>query len=257
MSGLFIPFASLAYHGLTVLEIAPHEFRTSNPTLVELRNALAACPKLRYLALIECWFETDSRVPIKPVLLLGLEILDLRMTADDEELVAVMSCIDSGPNELAFSVSLDPDMSEDAMASLLRFIRQSNVTRLCIDSTLEDGLADLDWLLGLPQGETLAIRELALCTYYFREGTSFKQPLSADRLPFLHTLHLMKWERLDVRICRQVLETSAVQVLRFDEPQCGTVQEMTKVAPFIEPCRFSPGVSYTEGNLEWPLYVYL
>ncbi|KAG8711193.1 hypothetical protein FRC09_020720 [Ceratobasidium sp. 395] len=199
----------------------------------------------------------DSEVPIEPVLLPNLEILDLRIPSNDDELVALLSFIDSGPNELAFSVTLELDLSKDTMARILRFVRQSNVTRLCIDSTLVDHLDDLDWLLALPQGETLAIRELALCAYCFSKNTTFKQPLSADRFPFLHTLHLMRWENLDARICREVLETSAVQVLRFDEPQCGTVQEMNKVAPFVKPCQFSTGISYTEGKLEWPLYIFL
>ncbi|KAG8711194.1 hypothetical protein FRC09_020721 [Ceratobasidium sp. 395] len=256
MCGFFIPFTSLVYHGLTVLEIMPYGFRMSNPTLVELRNALVACPKLRSLALIECEFEFDSEVSIEPVLLPNLEILDLRVTTDDDELVALMSCIDSGPNELAFSVSLDPDTSEDAMAIMLHFIRKSNVTRLCIDSTLIEHSIDLDWLLALPQGETLAIRELALCSYYVRKDTPLKQPLSADHFPFLHTLHLMRWGELHVHTCRQVLETSAVQVLRFDEPQYGTVPEMTKVAPFVEDCRFSTGTSSKGDNLEWPIYVF-
>ncbi|KAG8693936.1 hypothetical protein FRC09_010169, partial [Ceratobasidium sp. 395] len=74
MRGFFIPFTTLAYHDLTVLKIMPFLFELSRPsTLVEIRNALAACPKLRSLAIIECYFEIDSEVSIEPALLLDLE----------------------------------------------------------------------------------------------------------------------------------------------------------------------------------------
>ncbi|KAG8772249.1 hypothetical protein FRC12_003182 [Ceratobasidium sp. 428] len=251
MRGFFIPLTTPAYRDLTILEIMPYSFKLSQPRLEELRNALVACPRLRSLALIECTFETGSGVPVEPVLLLDLEILDLRLTNDDDELVALMACIDSGTNELAFSVSLDPDMSEDTMARLRNFIKQSNITRLCIDATIDR--PDLDWLLALPQGETLTIRELALCSYDVTEA-SFKPPLSTSRFPSLHTLHLMGWKNLDIRICRQILDTSTIQVLRFDEPRA-IVQEMIKVAPFVEPCWFSTGVS-KDSSLEWPVYVF-
>ncbi|KAG8753949.1 hypothetical protein FRC12_011363 [Ceratobasidium sp. 428] len=251
--GFFIPLATTpAYRDLTVLKVMPYEFKWSQPTLVQLRNALAACPKLCSLALIECNFGTESRAPIEPVLLPDLEILDLRSLENGNELVALMSCIDSGSSELAFSVSTDETISANATAKLRQFITKSNVTRLCLDATVD--VTDLDWLLALPKGKNLAIRELALCAYNF-EGVEFDQPLRSGRFPSLHTLHLMECEGVDVRVCRQLLDASAIQVLRFDNPRT-IVQEMFRVAPSVEHCRFSTSIAYREDNREWPVYVF-
>ncbi|KAG8772250.1 hypothetical protein FRC12_003183 [Ceratobasidium sp. 428] len=251
--GFFIPLATPAYYGLTVLKVMPCEFRWSHPRLVELRNALAACPRLRSLALIECRFEFDSQSPVEPVLLPDLEILDLRLSTSTDELVALMVCINSGPNELAFSVSLDQDMSEDTMARLRCFIRQSNVTRLCLDVTMVD-VADLNWLLALPQGETLAIQELALCSYNLKAASS-NQPLSASRFPSLHTLHLMECEGVSAQNCRRTLDASAIQVLRSDYHPT-IVREMRRLVPSVEYCQFSPSIAFGENDCEWPVFIF-
>ncbi|KAG8694329.1 hypothetical protein FRC09_009910, partial [Ceratobasidium sp. 395] len=132
--GFFIPLAATpAYSDLTILKISPFDFDW--PTLLQLRNVLVACPKLRSLALIECNFEIDSQALIEPVFLPDLEILDLRWfdPEDDDQLLVLMSCIDSGPNELAFSLSTSETISVDTIAKLRRFIRRYNVTRLCWD----------------------------------------------------------------------------------------------------------------------------
>ncbi|KAG8692720.1 hypothetical protein FRC09_011000, partial [Ceratobasidium sp. 395] len=253
MRGLFIPFTTPAYQDLTVLKIMPCEFRLSQPsTLPELRNALAACPKLRSLAIIECNFEIDSQASIEPVLLSDLEVLDLRSARNVDELLALMSCIDSGPNELALSVCTDNNLSGGSMAKLRRFIGQSNVTRLCLDVTVDT--TDIDWLLRLPQDETLAIQELALCAYDF-EGAEFDQPLHASRFPSLRALYLMECENMNVHTCRQLLDASTVQTLRFDKPRV-LAQEIFTVAPSVEHCRFSVGVACGEDDCEWPVYVF-
>ncbi|KAG8728487.1 hypothetical protein FRC12_021697 [Ceratobasidium sp. 428] len=253
MRGFFIPFTTPAYHDLTVLKIMPFLFELSQPsTLVEIRNALAACPKLRSLAIIECYFEIDSEVSIEPALLLDLEVLELRSGGSGDECLALMSCIDSGPSELALSVSIDSDMFENPIATLRRFIRQSNVTRLCLDATVD--VADMDWLLALPHGETLAIRELALCSYDF-EGVEFDRPLRASRFPCLHTLYLMGCEDVDARLCHRLLDASTIQVLRFDKSRI-LAQEIFTVAPSVEHCRFSTNVACGEDDCEWPVYLF-
>ncbi|KAG8739830.1 hypothetical protein FRC12_016182 [Ceratobasidium sp. 428] len=253
MRGFFIPFTAPAYRDLTVLKIMPYVFELSQPsTLVELRNALAACPKLRSLALIECHFvEIDSQMPIEPVFLPDLEVLDLRSARNVDEFLALMSCIDSGPNELALSVSADGDMYGDPMAELRRFIRQFNVTRLCLDATIDT--TDMDWLLTLPQGETLAIRELALCAYDFEEA-ELNQPLRASRFPSLRALHLMECENINIPVCRQLLDASTIQILRFDRPRV-LAQEIFTIAPSVEHCRFSASVACGEDDCEWPVSV--
>ncbi|KAG8727585.1 hypothetical protein FRC12_022391, partial [Ceratobasidium sp. 428] len=250
--GFFIPLVTPAYYGLTVLKVMPCDFGWSHPRLVELRDALAACPRLRSLALIECRFEVDSQSPIEPVLLPDLEVLDLRHSTRVGELVALMACINSGPNELAFSASLDEDMSEDTMARLRRFIRESNVTRLCLDLT-ETGVIDLNWQLVLPQGETLAIQELALCSYNLK-AAPFNQTFSASRFPSLRTLHLMECEGLSAQNCRRILDASVIQVLRSDGHP-STVREIRKLVPSVEYCRFSSSISFGEGDCEWPVFV--
>ncbi|KAG8732781.1 hypothetical protein FRC12_019136 [Ceratobasidium sp. 428] len=251
--GFFIPLTTPAYSDLTVLKIMPWEFKWPESTLVELRNALSACPKLRSLALIDCGIRTSPRVSIEPVLLPDLEILDLRSLDDDDELLALISCIDSGSTELAFSVSTGESISADAMAKLRQFIRKSNVTRLCLDAAVD--VDDMNWLLSLRQGETLAIRELALCCYHFK-GVELHQPLRASRFPCLRTLHLMGCTGVDVRVCRQLLDDSTIQVLRFDNPRVVAEQEMFGVASSVEPCLFSTSIANGEDHCEWPVYVF-
>ncbi|KAG9118280.1 hypothetical protein FRC07_007279, partial [Ceratobasidium sp. 392] len=252
MRGFLIPFNTPAYRDLTVLKIMPFEFREPRPTLPALRGALAACPQLRSLALIECMFEISTGVPIDPVLLPNLEVLDLRVTSNDNELVA-LSCISSGSDTLTFSVSLDLGMFEDTMAKLQCFIEQSNVTRLCVDATL-DSTDDLDWWFASPKTDFSAIQELALCSYLL-EGSSFKRPFDASRFPSLHTLHLLGCGKLDARHCRQILGASVIHALWMDEPHTA-IPELSEAIPSVGYRRYSTNISHGGGDLEWPLYIF-
>ncbi|KAG9089587.1 hypothetical protein FS749_001222 [Ceratobasidium sp. UAMH 11750] len=250
LRGFFVPFDTPAYHGLTVLKIMPFEFRTPHPTLLELRNALAACPQLYSLTLIECMFDISPEESIEPVYLPNLNMLDLRVTSNDDELVAIISCVVPGSNTLAFSVSFDPDMSKDTMTKLRHFMERSKVTRLCVDASL-DNTDDLNWLLAPPTGEISTIQELALCAYTF-EGSSIKRPLDMHSFPSLHTLHLMGCKRLTMKKCRRILNASAIQLLQMDEPR-KLVAKLSGIVPSVEYRRYFT-ICHGESDSEWPVY---
>ncbi|KAG8737175.1 hypothetical protein FRC10_008483 [Ceratobasidium sp. 414] len=254
--GFYMPFNAPGYRGLTVLRLAPFglEHPTPPPTLLQLRDVLAACPELCTLTLMSCNFDTGPGAPIEPVFLPKLRVLDLRTTLG-EELMAVISCITLGSNPLAFSVSLDPEMPEVGMTGLQQFIKQSKVTRLCIDAVPVYILkkSKLDWLLASPPDGFPSIQELALCSYEF-EGSQIRQPLGADRFPSLWRLHFMGCRGLNPDICRQILEASAVRVVQRDQKHVAPRSDLSGIALPVGNRRYSALCS-GEGDLEWPLYV--
>ncbi|KAG9118277.1 hypothetical protein FRC07_007286 [Ceratobasidium sp. 392] len=250
MLGFFIPFESPAYYGLTVLKIMPFEFIVSGLKLLELRNALATCPELRSLALIDCQFETSPEAPVEPVFLPNLEVLDLRFYSDDS-LTAMISMIHPGSKALAFSVSFEQFMSQAIMAGLRYFMEQSNVTRLCIEGDFNP-TNDLGRLLVPPGGKVSAVQELAINCYNF-EKLTVKQPFDAYRFPFLHTLHLMDCYGLDVHKCNQPLDASTIQVIKVDEPALEA--GIPGAVPSIEYSRYFT-ICNGEGECEWPLYLF-
>ncbi|KAG8702066.1 hypothetical protein FRC08_003718 [Ceratobasidium sp. 394] len=251
LRGFFVPFDTPTYQGLTILKLMPFDFRVPRPTLLEIRNALASCPQLCSLTLVEFIFDITPGVSIQPVFLPNLDTLDLRVIFDDDELMGLVSCIVPGSNALAFSVSFDSDMPEDIKAKLQHFIRRSKVTRLCIDARFYD-TSDLNWLLAPPAGETSAIQELALCSYNF-EKFSIKQPLDARRFPFLHTLHLMHCKGLNMDNCRRILDASAIQLLQMDESR-SFVAKLSGIVPSVEYRRYFT-ICHGESDSEWPVYV--
>ncbi|KAG8696920.1 hypothetical protein FRC08_006843 [Ceratobasidium sp. 394] len=253
--GFYTPLDTPIYHGLTVLRLAPFgpDRPTPRPTLLQLSSVLAACPELCNLALMSCDFDTGLEA-VEPVCLPKLRVLDLRTTLG-EELMAIVSCISLGSNPLAFSVSVDPDMPEVGITRLRQFMKQSKVTRLCVDATPACILkrSKLDWLLASPPGELPPIQELALCHYGFADF-SIKRLLGTDRFPSLWKLHFMGCNSLNSDICGQILETSAIRVVQKDQTRFASKSDLSGIALPVENRRYSTFCS-GEGDLEWPVYV--
>ncbi|KAG8772248.1 hypothetical protein FRC12_003181 [Ceratobasidium sp. 428] len=220
--------------------------------LLDLRNTLAECPKLRSLALIECELWLSSEEPIQPVSLPDLEVLDLRVLADEDVLMFLISFILPGSNNLAFGISIHSSIPQYAMARLRDFMRRSNVTRLCIGADFITFINHLDWLLATPEDDIFTIQELALCGYRFSKPVD-NQPLNANHFPFLHTLHLMGGSDLDADKCRQILDASKVQILRTDNSR-ELVAALSGIVPSVEYRRYFT-ICHGESDLEWPLYV--
>ncbi|KAG9097792.1 hypothetical protein FS749_005487 [Ceratobasidium sp. UAMH 11750] len=233
------------YRGLASLKLISRMQPREKPTKLQFTNVLAACPQLRVLALLHCVFEPTPGVPIQPVFLPNLELLDLRL-AEAGGLLDILSCITLGPNAIAFGMGFDSDMSEREMATLEDFFKHSTVTRLCIDCLRRD--EGLDWVFSFSARIFANVQELALNGFDLMGGVGWR-PLDTRRFPALHTLHLLACQ-FDADICCRLLESSAVQTLQADRTSyvgdlLGVVQSVTY--------RTYSSLCEGENDLEWPI----
>ncbi|KAG8702813.1 hypothetical protein FRC08_003235 [Ceratobasidium sp. 394] len=245
--GPLVPLDSPAYHGLTVLKLVPQKLGMFHPTLLQLAGALEGSPKLRSLSLIGCTFQAISDASIQPVSLPDLELLDLRRIRANQ-LLDLISSIALGSKKLAFSMSFDPEMARHDITTLQHFLQNSKITRLCIHNTLNDG--NLNWLFRVPADVLARVHELALDHYNFMHGQVEARALGVDRFPLLHTLHLLGC-RLDLNRCRQLLDSSTIQVLQTE--QVHYYKDLSGVVPHVKYRQYA-AICQGEGDLEWPVY---
>ncbi|KAG9086132.1 hypothetical protein FS749_003886 [Ceratobasidium sp. UAMH 11750] len=246
VGGPAFPLDTAVFHDLTALKLTIYNSAGFPPTLSQLRDVLAACPGLRALTIMYYWVQINPEVPVEPVLLPNLELLDLRK-ADTEELLGLVSCIIPGSSalNLTFGASVN-DMPEGGIITLQNFIKQSNVTKLLLDNSLSN---DTHARQSFPRFTTKfpAVQELALAECDL-------QRLATERFlgafPSLHTLHLLHCKS-DPSSYRQLLDSSLVQVVYADESSYEKLFEVGSSARY----RSYSSVCQGEGYLEWPLDV--
>ncbi|KAG8750873.1 hypothetical protein FRC12_012715 [Ceratobasidium sp. 428] len=249
LKGPVPPFQSVALRGLTVLKLSGCETTTSRPTLLQLIGVLAACPELRVLTLIYCQFDIKSKVPIEPVPLPKLELLDLRR-AYAGELLGILSCITPGSNPLTLSMWGDPFMHEAGTIQLSNFINQSNVTRLYLESLyFPDDIPDPPQLLThvFP-----GIQELALCDYSFNE-LAVLNPLDVKKFPSLRTLHVLRCDT-DLSSWHALVDSSVIETVYTDDDYNSKL--LARAIPFVRHRKYS-GICRGEGDSEWPVCEYM
>ncbi|KAG8703065.1 hypothetical protein FRC09_004378, partial [Ceratobasidium sp. 395] len=247
LKGPFPPLQSVALRGLTVLKLSVYDDLTPRPTLLQLIGVLTACPELRALTLAHCQFEIETEVPIEPVLLPKLELLDLRH-ADVDELLGVISCITPGSNALTLSISGDPFMPEGGIIRVHCFINQSNVTRLYLENPyFAINMTDPPRLLAhaFP-----AIQELALCDYSFNELADLN-PLDVNNFPSLRTLHVLRCDTV-LSSWRALVDSSAIETVYTDNLN---FELLAGATPLVRRRKYS-SLCRGEGDFEWPLCDY-
>ncbi|KAG8693671.1 hypothetical protein FRC09_010362 [Ceratobasidium sp. 395] len=248
IKGPFPPLQSVAFHGLTTLRLSPQNPPTPPPTLAQLTSVLTACPELRTLALFYCRFDTSSRASIEPVLLPKLELLDLRRAKIDE-LTALLSCIIPGSNTLTLSIWADPYIPENEMIKLHCFINQFNVKRLYLESYYyaHEERKPLQLLL-----QTFpALQELALCDYDLN-FIPVEHPLSTDRFPRLHTLHVLPSCIIDSDNWHKLVGSSAIRVL-YTTLGCPDRETIPKDFPLVKDHDCFSTYGGSNRDFEWPL----
>ncbi|KAG8693738.1 hypothetical protein FRC08_008935 [Ceratobasidium sp. 394] len=238
IDGVIPPLQNLAFHSLTVLKLSVFHPEGINPTLSGFGSFLATCPELRALTLVVSQFEGDPEPPIKPIFLPKLELLDIRQV-DTPELLWLLSCITFGSDALTLSAGSYSPMSEDDSAQLQRFVANSNVTRLHLES--------VKWSSGSSRLDFPAIQELALSDYDFHDVT-VQHPPDINRFPSLHTLHLLRCD-LAPGVLERPVDLSTVRVLYTDEP---SYKQLSEIAPWARR-RDYPWISQDRGAFEWPV----
>ncbi|KAG9085932.1 hypothetical protein FS749_004003 [Ceratobasidium sp. UAMH 11750] len=233
---------SAAFRGLTALKFIVNSAAGFPPPLAQLRDILVACPGLRALTIAFYWLQVDPEMPVEPVFLPQLELLDLRRENTDE-LLGLVSCIIPGSNALTFGASFN-DMPEGEITVLQNFIKQSNVTKLLLDSP---SLADIPTVQPFPRFTTKfpAVQELALAEYDLQRLATER---SLDTFPSLHTLHLLHCKP-DPDSYHQLLDSSSVQVVYADE---SSYEKLSEVGSSVQ-YRSYFSACQGEGYLEWPL----
>ncbi|KAG8701982.1 hypothetical protein FRC09_005019 [Ceratobasidium sp. 395] len=254
VNGPDLSLDSAAFSGLTALKLSLYNTAMIHHTISEFRDVLAACPGLRVLSIPTYWFrtigpQTDPQVPIEPVSLPELELLDLRQMHSTDELLKLLFCIIPSSKPLTFSVSLK-DLDPDEISRLQDFVKQANVTRLLLEAYPHSGDEEMDVDQSFPRFTTTfpAVRELAISNYDLRELATER---ALDAFPFLHTLHLLDQSHSDQNSYPQLLDSSSVQVVYMD---LSIYTNIPKVAPLVRR-RSYPALGTGEGYLEWPIKI--
>ncbi|KAG8700212.1 hypothetical protein FRC09_006105, partial [Ceratobasidium sp. 395] len=254
VNGPDLPMDSAAFSGLTALKLSLCNTVMIQHTISQLRDVLAACPGLRVLSIPTYWFwaiepQTDLPVPIEPVSLPELELLDLRQMKSTDELLRLLSCIIPGSRSLTFSVSLK-DLHPREISRLQDFVKQANVTRLLLDAYPRSDDEEMDVDQSFPRFTTKfsAVRELAISNYDLGEVATER---ALDAFPSVHTLHLLGQSHPDQNSYPQLLNSSSVQAVYTD---LSIYTKIPEVAPLVHR-RSYPVLGTGEGYLEWPIKI--
>ncbi|KAG8696921.1 hypothetical protein FRC08_006844 [Ceratobasidium sp. 394] len=239
IDGVIPPLQNLAFHSLTVLKLSVFHPKRISPALSGFRSFLATCPELRALTLVFSQFEKGPKPPIKPVFLPKLELLDIR-EVETSELLWLLSCITSGSDALTLSMVPYSYMSEDDSIQLQRFVVNSNVTRLHLES--------VKWSSGASRIDFPTVQELALSNYDLHDN-AIGCPPDMNCFPSLHTLHLLQCNPARGVLERPV-DLSTVRVLYADEP---SYKQLSEIAPWARRRDYPQRVSQVRSALEWPV----
>ncbi|KAF8608717.1 hypothetical protein BDV93DRAFT_551536 [Ceratobasidium sp. AG-I] len=256
LRGLLFKASSPALKGLTELVLNPCTAHTQW-AYSELRSVLFSCLKLRSLALIRLRLIADN-YHAQTIDLSELEVLDLRGNKF-EDVLHILSWIDSQSNALSLSLSIGNDQPVTELYKLRHFTGRSHVARFCLhmNSGIDLDLGTLSLVLRelLPLVEALAFQESAVI-----HRTKGPPPLPTEHFPCLHTLHLVECNLTPNGLLHLLLSFS-VQKIQIMSTRAENLAEVRRL---WADCKIAPAVSFVqctpiaEGRplLEWPLDTY-
>ncbi|KAG8734837.1 hypothetical protein FRC10_011380 [Ceratobasidium sp. 414] len=176
----------IAFHeGLVELhlaELVPYR----GPTQQQLVAMLAACPRLRILALANCWIGPSDETP-SPVTLNYLQSLSLEMDDTGYGFAHVFPLLLIGSDALSMSLTLEDN--PEFIAELKVLFSRTKVTTLCVRERHRQSLTAL--LCPIPYLETLAIDHFDIYGQAFQHCFGANSDGRNEVLwPRLHTLYL-------------------------------------------------------------------
>lgn len=248
-----LPIQNFTFSELVELKLVLEMPGAFTPTLSQVAGVLAACPRLRVLALVKLGLSTESEVPVCPVFLPNLEILDLRAT-HITALLPLLSIMALSSTPLSISVSVDPHSSIDDLRRLRPFLQRSFTTRLCMVAM--QGIGDLDMLLEFLADELPSIEELALYHWPMRHQPT--RSLNTDHFSRLHTLHIIQCS-IEPDVLRYLVAHSAVQLVQIEPSPYGdyySSEDLSDIGPSVRDRKYQV-IGTGEPDFEWPLGSYL
>ncbi|KAF8608711.1 hypothetical protein BDV93DRAFT_206227 [Ceratobasidium sp. AG-I] len=264
LCGPMLDASSCAFHGLTELVLDPvYDFAWK---CSDLNQALASCPNLRSLTLIDLNFLADEHntegpfnvLPMPTVHLKCLEILDLRGN-NLGRTILILHWIDTGSSALSLSLTINNDESMDELFKLQTFVHQSRVIRFCLDTDY-DRAGAFEILFSFLRDSLPLIEELAFHGKDYKLCPSGPPSLRSEYFPRLHTLHLIEC-LLDPDALRQAISSSCIQKVQAivttsgDLDDVRSLLESSEIGMYVSIIQCTPWV---EGKplLEWPLSTY-
>ncbi|KAG8737847.1 hypothetical protein FRC10_007600 [Ceratobasidium sp. 414] len=157
------------------------------PTHKQFAAMLAACPRLRVLALANCWIEPSDETP-SPVALNYLQSLSLETDDPRYGFALVLPLLLIGSDAMSMSLTLEDD--SEFIAELKVLFSRTKVTTLCVrERHHRQSLTAL--LCPIPYLETLAIENFDICGQAFQHFFGANGDGHNEVLwPRLHTLYL-------------------------------------------------------------------
>ncbi|KAG8683606.1 hypothetical protein FRC08_014180 [Ceratobasidium sp. 394] len=143
---------------------------------------LTACPRLRILALANCWIEPSDST-ISPVTLNHLHSLSLETDDLASGFAPVLPLLHVGSNALSMSLTMEND--SDFIAGAKAFFSRTKVTKLCVRDRQGQTLTAL--LCPIPHLETLALDNCNISGWAFEQ---FFRSNGEVLWPRLRTLYL-------------------------------------------------------------------
>ncbi|KAB5589181.1 F-box-like domain containing protein [Ceratobasidium theobromae] len=137
LKGVYLPWTSKAYHNLVDLRLVSGSTTDLPVSEIQIVEILRSSPRLRILhAHLDIKDPLPKNSPVVPVSLNELEVLDVKAMWWDK-LAIFIRWIEPGAKPLQLSITSSPSRLVN------RFLRNSNVTRLCLVSPNKYSLSDL------------------------------------------------------------------------------------------------------------------
>ncbi|KAG8708336.1 hypothetical protein FRC08_018943 [Ceratobasidium sp. 394] len=159
------------------------------PSQQEFVEMLAACPRLRILALVNYWVEPSEEETPGQVTLNHLQSLSLETDDPGYSLAPIFPLLLIGPKALA--MSLTPEKDTQFIAEAKAFFGRTNVTKLCVRDRVRQSSSTALLSFPIPHLETLAIENFDIFGQAFEDFFGPNGEGEGTALwPRLHTLYL-------------------------------------------------------------------